>query len=88
MNVRRSLLTLGVILLAACGSDSDESARPADSLAAPADSTLPAAAPVPPAGTVDTAGVGVSPPTAGGQLVDTGAVPGAVDTTAGTPTAP
>lgn len=85
--MKRSLLILGVSLLAACGG-SDESADAPGSAAAPADSAVVDPAPLPPAGTVDTAGVGVNPPTAGGQLVDTAAVTGPVDTTQGTATAP
>lgn len=37
---------------------------------------------------VDTAGMGVNPPTAGGQLVDTAGRPGPTDTVTGTLSAP
>jgi hypothetical protein len=90
MKIGRSVAVMGVMSLVACGGGADESASEADQAAVPADSSLaaPIPAPQPPAGTVDTAGVGVDPPTAGGQVVDTAAVPGAVDTAQGTQTAP
>jgi hypothetical protein len=81
-------LTIG--LLAACGGErpappaGDTTTTAAPATAVPAGSN----APLPPPGTVDTQGVGVNPPTAGGQVVDTAAVPGPVDTAAGTATAP
>ena len=87
-----SSAVLMAVVLAACGGNAEESTYDADQSASRADSSVSPPpshpAPVPPAGTVDTAGVGVSPPTAGGQLVDTAAVPGPVDTAKGTPTAP
>ncbi|HEX6371086.1 MAG TPA: hypothetical protein VF006_19365 [Longimicrobium sp.] len=73
--MRRMLVPLAALLLAACGGDDEaaEAAAASDTLTTP---------------TVDTAGMGTNPPTAGGQLVDTAAVPGATDTVQGTPTAP
>lgn len=84
------LVPLAVLLLAGCGGGDDEGAAEEATKVegigpAPNDS---AAAPPAPAGTVDTAGVGTNPPTAGGQLVDTAAVPGPTDTVQGTATAP
>lgn len=89
------VLAMGALLgLAACGGGGGEEQ------AAPAEDTVATQQPMPtPAeaardtaglspGDVDTAGMGTNPPTAGGQLVDTAAVPGAVDTTRGTTTAP
>lgn len=78
MNSRRALVAMAALMLAACGGGEEEGAA--------ADADVPPT----PAGTVDTAGVGVvaEPPTAGGQVVDTAAVPGPVDTAQGTPTAP
>jgi hypothetical protein len=77
-----------VVVLAACGGGDDDSA-PAEGLVTDTTSatSVPEAPPAPP-GTVDTAGMGVNPPTAGGQVVDTAAVPGPVDTAQGTATAP
>lgn len=84
------LVPLAALMLAACGGGGDqEGAAAADTVTTPPPNTNPASpAPV---GTVDTAGVGASatePPTAGGQLVDTAAVPGPTDTIQGTTTAP
>ncbi|HEV2149916.1 MAG TPA: hypothetical protein VGR37_21135 [Longimicrobiaceae bacterium] len=73
MHGRRALVLMAALVLAACGGDDGETAADTQEL---------------PPGTVDTAGVGVDTPTAGGQLVDTAAVPGPVDTVEGTPTAP
>ncbi len=80
MKSSRALVVMAALMLAACGGGEEG----ADGAAADAD------VPPTPAGTVDTAGVGVGtePPTAGGQVVDTAAMPGAVDTAQGTPTAP
>ena len=87
MKSRRALIPIAALVLAACGGGSDEKtdAAPADTNTPPPGSEAPAAtAP----GTVDTAGMGTNPPTAGGQLVDTAAAPGPTDTAKGTPTAP
>jgi hypothetical protein len=88
MNGRRRC-GAALVLLAACGGQRDTAPVVGDTAAA-ATTAVPAGsdAPLPPPGTVDTQGVGVNPPTAGGQLVDTAAVGGPVDTAAGTPTAP
>jgi hypothetical protein len=87
MNSRRALVPLAALVLAACGGGSDEKtdAAPAATNTPPPGSEAPAAtAP----GTVDSAGVGTNPPTAGGALVDTAASPGPTDTVQGTATAP
>lgn len=73
---------LAAALLAACGGSADE--PPAAHPPPVATDTFLATPP----GTVDTAGMGVAPPTAGGQLVDTAAAPGPTDTAEGTPAAP
>ena len=90
MNSKRALVPVAALILAACGGGGEETEGGAG---AGPDSVGPAAtgteAPVPTTpGTVDTAGVGANPPTAGGQLVDSAAVPGPTDTAQGTPTAP
>jgi hypothetical protein len=89
MKRMRVLVPMAVLVLAACGGGDDENqAGAADSTtvqAAPV--TAPEPPPAPP-GTVDSAGLGTNPPTAGGALVDTAAVPGAADTVQGTQTAP
>lgn len=77
MKHRHLFIAAAALVLAACGGGGEETEGAA---ADPA--------PAPPPGTVDTAGMGVNPPTAGGQLVDTAAVPGPTDTVQGTPTAP
>ena len=86
---KRVLVPLSAIILGACGGGGEEDAAggggPATMSPAANDS---APAPPAPAGTVDTAGVGTNPPTAGGQLVDSAAVPGPTDTVQGTATAP
>jgi hypothetical protein len=85
MESRRVMVAMAAALvLAACGGGGGEEADAGGGT----DTTASPAAPLPPAGTVDTAGVGTNPPTAGGQLVDTAAVPGPADTTKGTATAP
>jgi hypothetical protein len=85
----RMLVPLATLMLAACGGGGDEDAaaeRPTtDTVTA---TSAVSDAPPAPAGTVDTAGVGTNPPTAGGQLVDSAAVPGPTDTVQGTATAP
>ena len=86
--MKRMILTLGVMALAAACGNGEPDAEPPPAAAPAQPDTLPMVAPTPPPGTVDTAGVGVNPPTAGGQVVDTAAVPGPTDTAAGTPTAP
>jgi hypothetical protein len=84
----RMLVPLATLMLAACGGgDEAEEAAAADTITTPPPVTTPEAPPAP-AGTVDTAGVGTNPPTAGGQIVDSAAVPGPTDTVQGTPTAP
>jgi hypothetical protein len=91
MNSRRMLVPFAAVLMAACGGGDAETegAAAADSgvTAPPAGSEAPAL-PANSAGKVDTAGVGTNPPTAGGQIVDTAAVPGPTDTAQGTQTAP
>lgn len=77
------IAALAAGVLSGCGGGADEPPPPEPAPAAGVD-TLPATPP----GTVDTVGVGTDPPTAGGQLVDTAAVPGPTDTAAGTATAP
>lgn len=85
----RVLVPFAALMLAACGGGEDaEKAAAADTLTTPPPATTAPQAPPAPAGTVDTAGVGTNPPTAGGQLVDSAAVPGPTDTVQGTPTAP
>lgn len=86
----RVLVPVAALMLAACGGGDDEGAAAegtATDTTAAATSTTPPPPPAPP-GTVDTAGMGTNPPTAGGQLVDSAAVPGPVDTAQGTATAP
>ena len=93
MNSRRVMVPVAAMLLAAaCGGDEagrTEGAAAADtSLVPPPGQTPPMAEEDTTPGKVDTAGVGTEPPTAGGQIVDTAAVPGPTDTVQGTPTAP
>ncbi|HEX8695677.1 MAG TPA: hypothetical protein VF746_24900 [Longimicrobium sp.] len=89
MKGRRILVAAAVLALAACGGgDEGENTGEAVVVDTPNAATLPSDTAGLRPGTVDSAGVGTNPPTAGGQLVDTAAVPGPVDTTAGTPTAP
>ena len=86
----RAMAPLAALMMAAaCGGGADETggAEGSDTAGTSTGTTVAPPAPAPP-GTVDTAGVGTNPPTAGGQLVDSAAVPGPVDTTAGTTTAP
>jgi hypothetical protein len=88
MNGKRWMVPAAALVLAACGGGGDEEGG-----AAPETTTPPpgSEAPLPQptdTGQVDTAGMGVNPPTAGGQIVDTAAVPGPTDTTQGTATAP
>lgn len=83
------LIAFAAAMLAACGGGDEGGA--AEGGMADTSQMTPApvdTAPLAPAGTVDTAGMGTNPPTAGGQVVDTAAVPGAVDTAQGTATAP
>ncbi|HEU4557123.1 MAG TPA: hypothetical protein VFS20_04710 [Longimicrobium sp.] len=93
MKSMRVLVPMAVLVLAACGGGDDENQAGAGDSATvqagtPISGDTTAAPPPAPAGTVDTAGLGTNPPTAGGALVDTAAVPGLVDTTQGTKTAP
>ena len=95
----RRLWILGTgLVLAACGGGGEEAEAEAgagtqtgvgaDTAAASVPPPIvDTSAPLPP-GTVDTLGTGVNPPTAGGALIDTAAVPGPTDTVAGTPTRP
>lgn len=91
---RRLLITgTAALVLAACGGGGDEAESAAGAQAGVGADTAPTALPVDtsaplPPGTVDTLGTGVNPPTAGGALIDTAAVPGPTDTVAGTPTRP
>jgi hypothetical protein len=90
MKGRRILAAAAVLALAACarGGGEDENTDAAVVADTPNAATLPSDTAGLRPGTVDSAGVGTNPPTAGGQLVDTAAVPGPTDTVAGTPTAP
>jgi hypothetical protein len=88
MMQKRMLLPVAVLILAACGGGDGEGAPDEGLLTDTTSATSIPEAPPAPAGTVDTAGMGVNPPTAGGQVVDTAAVPGPVDTAQGTATAP
>jgi len=84
MKRTRVLVPVAALFLAACGGGGGEADTSGAHGAAGADTTP---APLPP-GTVDTVGVGVDPPTAGGALIDTAANPGPTDTAQGTPTRP
>lgn len=87
MTSRRILVPLAALAFAACGGGDDKAAAAAsDTLTPPPPVTT--EAPPAPAGTADTAGMGTNPPTAGGPVVDSAAVPGPADTLQGTPTAP
>lgn len=94
MNSRRVLVSVAaVMLMAACGGGDGEggaegTASPYTGIAPPAGTDAPATVPGAAPGSVDTAGMGTNPPTAGGQIVDTAAVPGPTDTAQGTTTAP
>ena len=79
---KQALALMAALVVAACGGN-DGGVENTGTPSAAADTALD-----PPPGTVDSAGVGTNPPTAGGSLVDTAAVPGQVDTAQGTPTAP
>jgi len=76
--IGRLLVPAAVLMLAACGGGEEQDEVSVDATTvgpAPGDSagmTTPSA--------VDTAGVGTNPPTAGGSLVDTAAVPMSPDT--------
>lgn len=82
----RVLVAFAAATLAACGGGDEGAAE--GGAAGDTTAVAPAEAPPAPAGTVDTAGMGTNPPTAGGQIVDSAAVPGPVDTAQGTATAP
>jgi hypothetical protein len=87
----RVLVLMVALFLTACGGGGDEEDAAAEGYGAESGTVSPpqgTPAPPAPAGTVDSAGVGTNPPTAGGSLVDTAAVPGPTDTVQGTPTAP
>lgn len=83
----RVLAAFAAVALAACGGG-DGGAAEGDLVDTAQMTPPPVEAPPAPSGTADTAGVGIDPPTAGGQVVDSAAVPGPVDTAQGTPTAP
>lgn len=88
----RVLVPMAVLVLAACGGG-DEGQGAENTHGGASDTSMSGTVttpPPPPAapGTADTSGMGTNPPTAGGQLVDTAAVPGPTDTVQGTPTAP
>lgn len=90
---RRVLVAAAAAVLAACGGGGDEAqgegtAAGDTSLVPPPGQVSPQAEEDTTPGKVDTAGVGTEPPTAGGQIVDTAAVPGPTDTAQGTATAP
>lgn len=90
----KAIVPVAALILAACGGGEEETADPGAAGTGGGDTMSAAPATVPSdtagltPGTVDTAGVSAEAPTAGGQVVDTAAVPGAVDTTKGTTTAP
>ena len=85
MKAMRVLAPVAALMLAACGGGGDGEDQDGGAATRAGDASTDTAA-LPP-GTVDTAGVGVSPPTAGGQIVDTAAFPNP-DTAVGTSTAP
>jgi len=94
MKRMRVLVPVAALVLAACGGGGDEENNAGsagtgggDTMSASSETTPMDTAGLAP-GTVDTAGMGTNPPTAGGQLVDTAATPGPTDTTQGTTTAP
>ena len=87
MTRSKVLVGIAAVALAACGRGDGGAAE--GGMADTAQMTPPPVeAPHAPSGTVDTAGVGTNQPTAGGQLVDSAATPGPVDTAQGTTTAP
>ena len=86
MRAMRVLAPAAVVLLAACGGGGNGEDQDGGAATRAGDASADTAA-LPP-GTVDTAGMGVNPPTAGGQIVDTAAFPGPIDTAVGTSTAP
>ena len=91
MKRMRVVVPMAVLALAACGRHEGQAGEAAHGGASDTSMSGTAVTPPPPPappGTADTSGVGTNPPTAGGQIVDTAAVPGPADTVQGTATAP
>ena len=86
------LVPVAALVLAACGGGGEEGGNTdpqySPDTAGAAGTTTGTSTGVSTGQQVDTAGMGVNPPTAGGQVVDTAGAPGPTDTVQGTQTAP